>query len=363
MSESGDHAVNAPGVSAAPGRRRRVGVIGTFVWDVIPGHSPAGAAVEGWGGIAYALAALDAALISGWEIVPLIKVGEDLAVEARSFLGELRHLAPDAELVETPGVNNRSELRYLTPERREERLSGHTPGWSWEELGPRIATAGLDALYVNFLSGWELDLPTAVELRRAVSCPIYVDLHMLVWQPMGAGVRTVTPLPSAGEWYRCFDLLQVNEEELVALASDPAALAMDTHRAGVSCSIVTRGSAGVHAFAAPGFDRLQRSANAGDEGRASTAPSVLAVPSIPAPEAVTPDPTGCGDVWGATFFGRLLMGDRLVDALRAASAAAASNVAYRGASVLGAHLRGASVPRPAETGVRSGSGGGASRSG
>src|SRR4030095_8428042 len=52
------------------------------------------------------------------------------------------------------------------------------------------------------------------------------------------------------------------------------------------------------------------------------------------------DPTGCGDVWGATYFSRLLAGDNLSGAIRAAHAAAARNVAHRGASGLDNHLRG-----------------------
>ena len=52
------------------------------------------------------------------------------------------------------------------------------------------------------------------------------------------------------------------------------------------------------------------------------------------------DPTGCGDVWGATYFSRLLAGDNLGDAIRAAHRAAARNVEHRGASGLADHLRG-----------------------
>ena len=37
----------------------------------------------------------------------------------------------------------------------------------------------LDALYVNFISGFEMSLGTAEALRRGFSGPIYVDLHSL----------------------------------------------------------------------------------------------------------------------------------------------------------------------------------------
>ena len=52
------------------------------------------------------------------------------------------------------------------------------------------------------------------------------------------------------------------------------------------------------------------------------------------------DPTGCGDVWGATLFSHLLAGATLSDALAAANAAAARNVEHRGATGLAAFLRG-----------------------
>jgi sugar/nucleoside kinase (ribokinase family) len=56
------------------------------------------------------------------------------------------------------------------------------------------------------------------------------------------------------------------------------------------------------------------------------------------------DPTGCGDVWGATYFSRLAAGDKLSDAMRAAMRAAARNVEHRGATGLAHYLRGELSP-------------------
>ncbi len=53
----------------------RLGVVGTMVWDTIHGREPQPEPVEEWGGIAYALAALEASFPVSWEIVPLIMVG------------------------------------------------------------------------------------------------------------------------------------------------------------------------------------------------------------------------------------------------------------------------------------------------
>ena len=59
----------------------RVGVVGSLVWDLIHGRDPLAPPTEEWGGIAYALGGLDASLPPEWEIVPLIKVGRDLAAQ------------------------------------------------------------------------------------------------------------------------------------------------------------------------------------------------------------------------------------------------------------------------------------------
>jgi sugar/nucleoside kinase (ribokinase family) len=61
---------------------------------------------------------------------------------------------------------------------------------------------------------------------------------------------------------------------------------------------------------------------------------------ISAPNVETLDPTGCGDVFGAAAFARLLAGDSVEPALRHAAALAARNAGFRGASGLTSHLRG-----------------------
>ena len=328
---------------AGGAKRRRLGVIGTLVWDTIHGRegTPAAGPIEEWGGIAYSLGGLDAALPDGWDIVPLIKVGSDLAPQAHEFLRELRRLAPDAALIEVPYPNNRVELRYVTSERRAERLTGFVPGWSWLGLKPLLA--GLDALYVNFISGFELDLETAQLLRQSFAGPVYCDLHMLVMALQPSGLRSLQPLPNVAEWCRCFDVLQVNEDEITAMAPDPMALAATALAAGTRCLVVTLGPRGAVYFADPGFDHLplERAASAVGPATGPVRTALLPAESV----AAAVDPTGCGDVWGATYFSRLLAGDALEVAMRAAHRAAARNLTHRGATGLSRHLRGELILR------------------
>ena len=329
------------GPGATPGtvagtRRQRLGVIGSFVWDVIHGRDVREVPVEEWGGITYALSAADAALPDDWALVPLAKVGADRIVEARRFLRTLRHIAADAEPIEVPQRNNRVELRYHSEERRSEVLSGGVPAWTWAGLQPLLRD--LDALYVNLISGFELDLATAQLIRQQFKGPIYCDLHSLVLAVEANGLRTYRPLPEVAAWCACFDLLQVNEDELAMMAPDGFALAATALGAGVRNLLVTLGRRGVVYFAEPGFTRL---ADLRQPPRPGAGPLRSALVPASEPRVKGPgDPTGCGDVWGATYYSRLLAGDIMSVALGRAMDAAARNVEHRGATGLANHLRG-----------------------
>lgn len=316
---------------------KKVGVIGTFVWDEIHGRDPLAKPVEEWGGITYALGAFDAALSNDWEIVPILKVGYDLAPRAREFMGSLRKVAHGTGPIEVPHATNKVTLRYETSERRCEYLRGGIPGWGWRGLQPLMGD--LDALYINMISGFEVDLETAQLIRQNFRGPIYCDLHSLLLAVQPDGARTLQPLPNAEAWLRCFDIVQVNEDEMSMLASDAMDLAAKAFGAGVHCLTVTMGSRGAVYFAAPGFDSmgdLHRGSLGGKTGAIRTA----LVPARASREVSMGDPTGCGDVWGATYFSRLLAGDNLGKAMEAAMSAAARNVDHRGATGLAGYLRG-----------------------
>jgi len=321
--------------SGAP-RPKRLGVLGSFVWDVIHGRDVRSAPIEEWGGITYALSAADAALPDDWQLVPLAKVGFDLAPQARRFVGTLRHAAPEALPIEVPHPNNRVTLRYHSEERRSECLMGGVPPWSWAGLQPLLRD--LDALYINLISGFELDLATAQLIRQHFHGPIYCDLHSLLLGMESDGHRTYRPLPEVAAWCACFDFMQVNEDELAMLAPDGLALAATALGAGVRHLLVTLGKQGVVYFAAPGtegaLDPARRERPAGGALRTAR------VPASPLRIEGPGDPTGCGDVWGATYFSRLLAGDIMDVALRRANDAAARNVEHRGATGLAHHLRG-----------------------
>ena len=323
----------------------RVGVLGTLVWDRIHQRDIRSAPVEEWGGIAYALAAMRAAAPAEWEIVPLVRVGRDLAEQAGRFLNSLPglDLAGGVRLVAQP--NNRVELRYTDAQRRTELLTGGVGPWPWPELEPLLD--GLDALYVNFISGFELELETAQRLRMKLHRPVYADLHSLLLGVGAGGLRVPRPLERWRDWLACFDIVQANEDELASLASawgDPWQFAADVVGEMPRLLLVTLGPRGAACVASPLFRPQPRSwwTDSGLRLRRSLTVSGPARSERVEPSAAVEggDPTGCGDVWGASLFARLLAGDGLEEAMRYANEAAARNVRHRGATGLYDYLQG-----------------------
>jgi sugar/nucleoside kinase (ribokinase family) len=312
----------------------RLGVIGTMVWDRIHARDGRVEPVEEWGGISYALAGLAAARAPEWEIVPILKLGQDLEERAREFLRTIPGLDMGA-LRSVPEPTNRVELRYFDRDRRTEQLRGGVPPWRWEELAPIVAD--VDALYINFISGFELDLETAIRVRLGFPGPIYADLHSLFLGIDPQGNRALQPLAGWREWLRCFDIVQVNEDELRWLAhawGDPWRFASEVVDGELRLLLVTLAARGAAYVASPAF----RPAPLTWHPRGVVGLPPLAIPGattsghiLPDLEVADGDPTGCGDVWGATCFLRLLSDDPLEVAMRAANRAAARNVRHRGA--------------------------------
>ena len=319
---------------------KRLGVVGTLVWDTIRLRDGHPGQTEEWGGVAYALSAFEAALPEEWEIVPIIKVGSDLSESAWRFLRSFPRTDVETGIRVVPEPNNRVELVYTGPNRRTERLAGGVPPWLWTELAPLTATC--DALYVNFISGFEMELDTARFLRSGFAGPTYADLHSLFLGVGRSGLRIPQELPSWGAWLRCFDAVQVNAEEFDLLGramGDPWELAATIVGPELKLIAVTLGPEGAGYVTGAGFDSdpmdwpetRHRVATPG-QARSGIAPTQG--------PAVVGDPTGCGDVWGATFLARLLSGDQLEPAMIEANRIAARNVEHRGAGGLHRHLIG-----------------------
>lgn len=309
----------------------RLGVVGTLVWDTI--HGPVGGEpVSDWGGIAYSLVAWEAAAPPGWSVLPIIKVGADLRVAADRFLADLDGVSSLEHVRTVTEPNNRVSLFYHDRSRRCERLTGGVPGWSAADLQP--AALSCDALYVNFISGWEIDRPAAAAIGERFEGPAWCDVHSLILGVERDGTRAPRPLEDRAGWLRPFDLVQVNEDELDVLAPparDRQSQLEELLKDGPDAVFLTTGSRGAEWAVRPETRWLPDDV-AGTVG-AETAPELS--------PARVPDPTGCGDVWGISCFAALLGGSAVREAVRSANRLAAVAAGEQGTAGLARALKGA----------------------
>jgi sugar/nucleoside kinase (ribokinase family) len=297
-----------------PGRTRRLGILGTLVLDTI--RDPCRERpIRAVGGLAYALSAFELRRPDGWSALPILKVGRGARGEAEALLDRLRSVGSRDGVRFVPEPNNRVELLYREDGSRRERLEGGVPGWTWEELAPLARSC--DALYVNLIAGWELDLAAARRLRGIVAGPVYGDLHSLLLDRPEDGIRRPRVPDRWREWAGSFDYLQLNEDELSILAEDggeePWTLAASMVGEAPRVLFVTLGAAGAAWVTA----------------REGTRTDGAGGPRIEAPDA-----TGCGDVWGTTCFAAILDGAGPAKAVVAANRLAARNASLRGGTAL-----------------------------
>lgn len=314
-----------------------MGVLGTMVWDRVFGQE-GDVPTEGWGGLSYALEAFCASLPGDWEIVPVVKVGRDRVGSAKEYLSSMERVENVSGVLESPFDAVTVERSYLDGWRPRERILGNERPWTQGELNPLLSE--LDALYLNFITGFEMDLKTAMSLKAEWTFPIYADLHSLFLDKDEEGLRSIRAIPRWRDWVAAFDMVQMNEEELGTLAGS-----LDSARASVGRMVgkdlkliaVTLGAGGAEYIAAEGFHPGQgrrpedRKAEIGGGGTLKGRVSLENAP-------FSGDPSGCGDVWGATFLSRLLAGDRLEAAAAEANRCASRKVGFQGAPGLRHHL-------------------------
>ena len=320
--------------SRRSGGERVLGVVGTFVVDRIvglPGKEEGGD--ESLGGIAYGLASAVVAAPPGWRVLPVARVGMDAELRVRRWLADVG--LETHGLVVTPEANNRVELRYEDGEERTERLTGGVGPWPWDELAPRVARC--DALLVNFISGHELSLETARRLGREFPGPVYADLHSLFLGMEDDGTRVPRPLPDWQSWVACFDVVQMNGDELDlmrgALGREAVAeVVLTLGPAALVCTLGSRGALSWTTGEAP--RRFAGDAAAPDPGDGSVRRHELSVETVS-----DADPTGCGDVFGGAVCAGLLAGMRLEEAMTRAGRLAAAAAERSGVDGLAEDLR------------------------
>lgn len=314
------------GKGRAAGDALRIGVTGTIVEDTI--DTVDGVRIEDLGGIAYAFHGLAAFLPDGALAHPVLEVGRDAIDRVSEEMGGLRAISA-GDFRPVRHVNNKVHLVYHPDGSRDETLTGGLPPAAWDLYEPWLDR--LDAWLWNFISGMETDLETFGRVKAVFPGDVYMDIHSLCLEHVPGQARRHRTPERWEEWVEGVRWLQMNEAEAGLLQrgeprslseADEEALAVRLHGLGAEVVLFTLGSRGARLYGVDG-----------------------AIVSEPAPEGEPAvDPTGCGDVFGATWLSlRVGHGRSPSEALAGAVEAASLAATRRGTRGLAERLR-AGVP-------------------
>ena len=288
----------------------RVGVIGNINRDSITAVD--GSVRRSLGGALYTAMAL-AHLAAGRVEVQLVsRVGADIVDEVQYWIRRCPRLRSEGLLIqESP--NYHCQIQYGADGGKTEILSGNLEPLSFDELRPLISP--LDGLLVNFVTGFEIALPTMVALRQETGGIVLIDMHSLTLGRADSGERFWRRPANWQDWLSMAEVVQMNDEEAAVLgdidgseADELSEFALSILRLGPVAAVVTRGrKGGVAAWRDP-------EAGTTDVFEFSAVAPHLAI-----------DPTGCGDVFLAAMGLATLRGERLPEAVAIAARAASAN--------------------------------------
>jgi len=261
-----------------------VTVIGNVNYDIV--KFPGGLSREGYGGILYNVIVLANILPGGWTIVPVAPLGEEDFPRVAALLRPYPNVKTDGFYLVSRGIN-RCYLDYRSPDERIERLEENTVPIPLERVKPYLDA---DLIFINFISGRDLELETLKKVRELSDSLVTLDLQSLSLS-MDGDVRKIRPIPDFDEVVACGDIVHLSVEDLMAQLGEPlgdlgaaaeklAAAILDKEP--VDIVLVTLGTAGSHVYAR------------GENG--------LVKWEIPVFEPdVLVDTTGCGDAYTTAF--------------------------------------------------------------
>jgi len=265
-----------------------------------------GSRSENLGGLLYTLLTLTHLFEGRARILPVANVGEDALADVGAAL-DLPAIDLSA-LQKVPAPNNHVYLTYSGPEARDEVLRGLVPP---VDLAHCLAARDADWFLVNLTSGRDIELETLESFRSHYRGILQLDVHSLTLG-FAPGGRRVLRRPARWErWLACADWVQMNatEAELLGGGEAAARFASRVLDLGPRGALVTLGPRGcVAVWRQDGVERHVE----------------LDAAHHPDP----PFPTGCGDVFGASFAYACISGLDVAAAVELANAIASTKACF-----------------------------------
>ncbi len=285
----------------------RVLIIGEPCIDVI--HKADGTVYNEHGGISYSVTA-SCLLDDGIETIPVIGLGRQDRAYFHGLFARLAALDLSA-VYESSIPTRRVDLFYEDENKRWECSTQPIKPTPFERIEPFLPAEGI---HVNLISGWDITLETLGKIKTAApNCHIHLDLHNIVMQHFPDGKRVRGPREDYLAWCDCADTVQLNEDEAEVIDAST-----QDHRELAEKILGTEAKAVVISLAEKGLLLYEKTNGDNKEH------------FFPPIQTTVVDPTGSGDVFGATFLHSVLLGNSYVQAAEAGIQTAVRKVGVAG---------------------------------
>ena len=290
-------------------------VIGHFCFDVI--HPGEDREFESFGGIYYTVATLASLLDKTDSVIPVFGVNKS---DYQALVDDLKQF-PN---VDTSGIfafeepTNRVHLYSKDAGTRTECSKDIASPIPFQKIRRNLS---VDGILVNMISGSDITIDTLDRIRMAVrsrNIPIHFDYHNLTLGVNEHHERFRRPIPDWRRWVFMTDTVQLNEEEIAGLATEPLTEQQTVgHLLTLSVKgvLVTRGEYGASLFYNDHKHVIRKDLSGiiMDGGR---------------------DTNGCGDVFGAAFLCHYVRTSDLLASAEFANRIAALKVLLQGTDQL-----------------------------
>lgn len=141
-----------------------------------------------------------------------------------------------------------------------------------------------DAIFINMITGFDIDVETLEIIREKFNKFIYIDIHSLARGLAENNMRNFRKIPDVERWLKCVDIIQVNETEFATLSNktNEEDIIKELFLYGLKGIIITMADKGIKSF----FN------NNGN----------IEKQEIESLKIIQKNSVGCGDVFGSAFF-------------------------------------------------------------
>jgi len=254
-------------------------VIGTIVRDII--RSFDGRTSRSNGGLCYTINSLLSIAEKDDRIVPVSFAGRDFYEEITDYYKGYEQIVTDG-LVLCDQLNNTVELDYINPAERQEKSLHPFPSLPFTAVENFLDA---DAVIINMISGWDLELPVLKNIRDKFPGVISIDLHSLNMGRQNNGLRYFRPVSKIESWMEYADIVQANAKEFENIGGNlkqPQIFLSQSCFKDGNIFNLTLGSEGSSSYYYNKNELQQYNA-------------------LPVENLQINDPTGCGDVYLAGF--------------------------------------------------------------